>query len=186
MEKRVEDLILNNTNLIYMALKKLGLYSNKGIENYYDVGMIGLVKGAINYKNDIGIKPSTYLGRCIINSILMELRKENKIPNENNTISLSVPVYEDILLEEVISSNYNLEKEVEENNDIREIYIALDRLNSKEKYVIIHSFGLYNQDILKQNEMAEIIDCNQASISRIKKTAIKKIRRILNEERISN
>ena len=49
MEKSVDEIVINNTKLIYVALKKLKMYNQLCIENYYDVGMIGLVKGAKKY-----------------------------------------------------------------------------------------------------------------------------------------
>lgn len=45
-----DDLVLNNTNLIYYILQKMGLYSQK--EYYYDIGMMGLVKAASTYDPD--------------------------------------------------------------------------------------------------------------------------------------
>ena len=61
MEKEVEDLILNNTKLIYVVLKKYGLYNHIGIDKYYDVGMIGLVKGAKKFDRDKNFKSSSFL-----------------------------------------------------------------------------------------------------------------------------
>ena len=54
-----EKLILDNINLIYMVLKKYNLYNQ--LDEYYDIGMIGLVKGANTYSGDKGYKTSTYL-----------------------------------------------------------------------------------------------------------------------------
>ena len=180
MERDVEDLILNNTNLIYVILKKLGLYSKTGIDKFYDIGLIGLVNGAKNYKENFGLKPSTYLGKCITNAILMELRKEKKF------ISLSTPIHENLLLEDMISSDFDIEAELEKNENIKKLYEALTLLKENEKTVLIYSFGLYGNEPLKQKELAEMLGLRQASISRIKLKAIKKLGGILNENKIKN
>ena len=52
-----EKLILDNINLIYMVLKRYNLYNQ--LDEYYDIGMIGLVKGANTFSEDKGYKVST-------------------------------------------------------------------------------------------------------------------------------
>ena len=63
-----EKLILDNINLIYMVLKRYNLYNQ--LDEYYDIGMIGLVKGANSFSEDKGYKVSTYLTSCITYEIL--------------------------------------------------------------------------------------------------------------------
>ena len=70
-----EKLILDNINLIYMVLKRYNLYNQ--LDEYYDIGMIGLVKGANTYSGDKGYKASTYLTSCILMKYL--LIKENNL-----------------------------------------------------------------------------------------------------------
>ena len=41
------DLVLDNTNLIYYVLQKMNLYNQR--EYYYDIGMMGLVKAASTF-----------------------------------------------------------------------------------------------------------------------------------------
>ena len=45
------ELIENNINLVYHVIKQLGLYNK--LEDYYDVGLIGLVKAAKNFDEDM-------------------------------------------------------------------------------------------------------------------------------------
>ncbi len=181
MDKEVEKLILDNTGLIYMVLKKYGLYNPKGIDKYYDAGMIGLVKGAISYKKEYGFQASTLLARCITNAILMECRKEK---HDKDIISINTPVYENIMLEDIISSDYDLEKEVEANEEIKRVYLALKYLDKRERIVIIYSFGLYNKNKLNQKELAKLLNLSQAQISRIKLKSLNKLRRILNTKEL--
>ena len=44
MKTSRDDLILDNVSLIYYVLKKMNLYKNA--DEYYDIGMIGLIKAA--------------------------------------------------------------------------------------------------------------------------------------------
>lgn len=185
MDKREEELIINNVNLIFFSLKHLNLFTKNGIEKYYDVGMIGLVKGAKKYDHSLGLKPSSYLTRCIINEILYEKRRENRPTklNIDNTISLSTIIHENIELEDIINSNIDIENEILENESKEELYQAIEQLNDIEKFVIINTYGLYNHKIMKQDEMAKLLNVERSSVSRIKVRAIKKLRGVLNEKK---
>ena len=48
-------LILENINLVYHILKKMGLYDK--LDEYYDIGIIGLVKASKKYdKSKVKLK----------------------------------------------------------------------------------------------------------------------------------
>lgn len=181
MEKRVEELIIKNTNLIYLALKKLGMYNKLYIENYYDVGMIGLVKGAINYKQDLGFKETTYLMKCIINEILNQRRREKTKVNYDTVLSLEEIVFDKLTLEDFISNDVDIEREMILKNDIEKLYLSIMELTEREKYVIIHSYGLFGAEKIRQDKMACELKITQASISRMKLKIIRKLRGKLNE-----
>ncbi len=183
MEKEVEDLIVNNTRLIYVVLKKYGLFNFTNIDKYYDVGMIGLVRGAKNYDKNKNIKPSTYLTRCIANEILRTIRKEhssNRLILEE-TISLSTPVHDNIYLEDVVSSDVDVYEEVERQESIEELYEAMKSLTDLERLILEYAFGLFGKEKLKQEEIGNAFNLCQGSISRIKLRAIEKLRRLLDD-----
>lgn len=71
-----ERLIIENEALVYHVLKQMHLYSQ--LEDYYDVGMIGLCKAAKTFDNSKGSKFSTYACICIRNTILMDIRDQKK------------------------------------------------------------------------------------------------------------
>lgn len=183
MEKEVEDLILNNTKLIYVVLKKYGLYNHIGIDKYYDVGMIGLVKGAKKYDKNKNLKPSSFLTRCIANEILCTIRRENcsNRLNLESTISLSTPVHDNIYLEDVMSSDVDVYEEVEKQDSIDELYEAMESLTDIERLVLEYTFGLFGKEKLKQKDLGNAFNICQGSISRIKLRAIEKLRRLLND-----
>lgn len=184
MEKEVEDLIIKNTKLIYVVLKKYGMYNKSNIEKYYDVGLVGLVKGAKRYDKDKSIKPSTFLTRCIANEIFCVIRKErcSSRLNLEDTISLSKPIHENIYLEDVVSSDIDILESIEKEESKIELYEAMKLLTGIEQLVLEYTFGLYGKEPLKQEEIGNAFNLCQGSISRIKLRAIKKLRRILSDK----
>lgn len=183
MQKENDALIVNNIRLIYKALKVLNMYDSYSIDNYYDIGMLGLVKGAKQYDKSTGYSESTFLTRCIINEILQQKRRENrqKRIKTNALISLDTIVYDNIVLEDTIKADIDIEKEFELKEDIRSLYNSIMKLSEKEQLVIIYTFGLFNKPKLTQDEIAMMIKEPQGSISRIKSKALKKIKMLIVE-----
>lgn len=185
MQNNVDELIINNTKLIYLVLKKLHMYNFNDIDKYYDVGMIGLVKGAKNFDSNLGIKPSSYLTKCITNSILQEMRSENRPSKVNldNTLSLSTIVHENITLEDILQSNVDIQNDIEKEESIEELYGAFLRLSKNEQFVLRHSYGIFNYERLSQKDIANILHFRQSNMSKIKLRAIDKLRRMLKNGR---
>ena len=182
MEKNVDEIVINNTKLIYVALKKLKMYNQLCIENYYDVGMIGLVKGAKKYNCDLGYSESSFLTKCIINEILCQRRKENNKcrVNLDFVISLSSPVHENINLEDTLKSNVDIQKDLEDKEEVLILEDAISELSSMERFIIVYSYGLFGEDKLTQREIAKRTGQSQANVSRTKLKVIKKLREIMN------
>lgn len=179
-----EQMILDNINLVYLVLKQMNLY--KDCEEWFDVGTIGLIKGVRNYNPDYGLALSTFACRCIKNEILLEIRKNNsnKRKVNFNNISLEQEIYknsngEQILLKDQIPSEYDLEKEIIKNDVMENL---LNNLNDKEKYVLVHTYGLFGNEVYKQTKMSKEIKKSQTQISRILKKAIGKIKEVQNEK----
>lgn len=185
MQDSVDELIINNIKLIYVVLKKLHMYNFEDIDKYYDVALIGLVKGAKKFDSSLGIKPSTYLSKCITNSILLEKRNENRPSKVNldNTLSLSTIVHENITLEDILQSNVDIQNDIEKEESIEELYEAFFRLSKIEQFVLRHSYGIFNYERLSQKDIANILHSRQSNISRIKLRAIEKLRRMLKNGR---
>lgn len=172
-------MILDNINLIYFVLKQMNLYKN--YEEWSDVALIGLVKAAKSYNSDYKLKFSTFACKCIRNEILLEIRKNNSNKRKANVncVSLEKEMYSNvnddcILLKDLISSKYNLEEEIIKKDIMSNI---LNGLNDIEKYVLIHTYGLFGNKAINQEEIAKKINKSQAQISRTLKNTIRKIRR---------
>lgn len=173
-----EKLILENTNLIYHVLQKLKLYAKR--DEYYDVGLIGLIKGVKQFNPQLNFKLSTYLYKCIENEILREIRMENseKRKCHKNAISLDTPlkVDERLTLSDVIPSDFSIEEQAIEEERIQIIYKEISNLSEKERLTINYYFGLNEFEQLKEVQIAERLNVSQAYVNKIKNKAVQKIK----------
>lgn len=80
MNKELEDLIVDNSKLIYSIISKYQSYYDK--EDLYQIGVIGMIKAYKNYKKDSNTKFTTYAYTYILGEVL-------KYVNENKSIKLS-------------------------------------------------------------------------------------------------
>ena len=178
-----EKLILDNINLIYMVLKRYNLYNE--LDEYYDVGMIGLVKGANNFDESKGYKPSTYLTSCITYEILNYKRKQSmqKRGNGIQNISLYTQINDngkELYLLDIIPSKENIEDNIIKKEKIELIYKKILELNERDKLIICSTYGLLGYKGLTQNQIAENTNITQGHISRIIKKFIKECKETYN------
>lgn len=175
-----EILTKDNINLIYYVLKKLNLYCK--MDDYYDIGLIALVKAAKNFDSNRGYNFSTFAIKVIKNSLLHEIRKEKAIKRKGKVISLNTPVlYNDRIspLENFIKSDINIEDDLIEKEKKELLYKSISKLSKREQLVLNHLYGLNDHEKLKQRELGEKIGISQAQISRIKNDSIRKIREMV-------
>ncbi len=174
-------LIEHNLRLVVFLAKK---YESSGyeMEDLISIGTIGLIKGVSTYKIDKNIKLATYASRCISNEILMFLRKNKKRKKE---ISLEDSLNFDsegneLHLEDVLGTSTDLvvdeyEKSLEKNLLSKEI----NKLNTREKQIMILRYGLNNTESYTQKEVADMLGISQSYISRIEKKVIKNIKELM-------
>lgn len=170
-----EKLVIDNVNLIYLALKKLYLYDKR--DDYFDVGMIGLVKGARTYDKTKGIAATTYLYRCIYSELCMTFRKKDP----DGILSLNKEMNREAddritTLEDTIPSDVNIEEEMILKEQKEEMYNEILKLNKREKLVICLSYGVGGYEKITEKEIAKILKISQAQVNRIKNKTVKKIR----------
>ena len=163
----------DNINLIYFVLKQLNMYNKDGIDEYFDVGMLGLVKGLKTYSESKGVI-STYLVKCIRNEIVMELRnqKTGKRNNGVKPISINTPTTDNLTIEDTIKSNFDMLESIIKKERIKELGVAINTLKPVEKHVIIDIY--FNNKT--QLEIAEEIGVRQSYVSRVRTRAINKLR----------
>ena len=170
-------LIEHNLRLVVYIARR---FENTGIplEDLISIGTIGLIKAVGTFDCDKKIKMATYASRCIEHEILMFLRKSSRLRLE---VSLDEPLKTDwdgneLLLSDVLGTrpdtvSVNLDKEIE--RDI--LRDALERLNPREKRIIMLRFGLGGQRERTQKEVADLLGISQSYISRLEKRILSRL-----------
>lgn len=173
-------LIEHNLRLVVFLAKK---YENTGLdlEDLVSIGTIGLIKGVNTYKLDKNIKLATYASRCIDNEILMFLRKNKKRRGEvsfEDSLSYDSEGNE-LHLEDILGTDSDIvTKEIENENDKKLFYKEIDKLNNRDKKIMILRYGLYNNEEMTQKDVANLLGISQSYISRIEKKVIRRLRSV--------
>ena len=172
-------LIEHNLRLVAHIVKK---FDNKSTDtdDLISIGTIGLIKGIDTYKKTPTVKITTYAARCIQNEILMFYRSNKK---NQFTISLNDSIGYDKEGNEINLADM-LEDKKEDILDTLQIKdnIALlkkymQKLNIREREIIIKRYGLNNEKDLTQKEIADEMGISRSYVSRIEKRALTKILR---------
>lgn len=176
-------LIERNLRLVVYIARK---FENTGVnvEDLISVGTIGLIKAVNTFDPDKKIKLATYASRCIENEILMYLRRNSKIKAE---ISFYEPLNIDwdgneLLLSDILGTDndavYNM---IEDEVDKQLLFLAMRKLNIREKEIVELRFGLNGKSEKTQKEVADILGISQSYISRLEKRIIKRLRKEINK-----
>ena len=181
-EEARNKLIEHNLRLVVFLAKK---YENTGVdlEDLVSIGTIGLIKGVNTYKLDKNIKLATYASRCIDNEILMFLRKNKKRRGEvsfEDNLSFDAEGNE-LRLEDILGTEADIvTKGIEEETDKKLLlYQEINKLNTRDKQIMILRYGLYGCGEMTQKDVAKVLDISQSYISRIEKKVIRKLKNIV-------
>jgi len=179
--KAKEKLIEHNLRLVVFLAKK---YENTNIdlEDLVSIGTIGLIKGIDTYKTDKNIKLATYASRCIDNEILMFLRKNKRKRTEvsfEDSLSFDAEGNE-LHLEDVLGTEPDIvTKPLDEEVNKTLLNQELEKLNDRDKQIMILRYGLMGHEEMTQKEVAEFLGISQSYISRIEKKVIKKLKNVV-------
>ncbi|MBR2840465.1 MAG: RNA polymerase sporulation sigma factor SigK [Bacilli bacterium] len=173
-------LIEHNLRLVVFLAKK---YENTGesLEDLVSIGSVGLIKGVNTYKLSKNIKLATYASRCIDNEILMFLRKNKKRRGEisfEDSLSYDSEGNE-LHLEDVLGTDSDIvTRGLDEKTDKNLLYTEINKLNERDKQIMIMRYGLYESDEMTQKDVASILGISQSYISRIEKKVIRKLKQL--------
>ena len=178
-----ERLIEHNLRLVVYIAKK---FENTGLdfEDLISVGAIGLIKAIQSYDNNKNIKLATYASRCIENEILMQLRKSSKIKSE---VSLEEPLNCDsdgnelLLCDVLCFEEENVTKGLELSAEKQLLFKSLQKLQKREREIMILRFGLFGKEEKTQKEVADYFGISQSYISRIEKKILGKLKKELDK-----
>ncbi len=177
-EEAKEKLIEHNLRLVVFLAKK---YENTGIdlEDLVSIGTIGLIKGINTYNMDKNIKLATYASRCIDNEILMFLRKNKKRRSEvsfEDSLSFDSEGNE-LHLEDILGTDEDIvTRGLEEETEKKLMYAEIEKLNKRDKEIMVLRYGLNNREEMTQKEVANALGISQSYISRIEKKVINRLK----------
>ena len=173
-----QKLIEHNLRLVVFLAKK---YENTGVdlEDLVSIGTIGLIKGINTFNCDKNIKLATYASRCIDNEILMFLRKNKRRRTEvsfEDSLSYDAEGNE-LHLEDVLGTDEDIvTRGLEEEIEKKLLYQEIEKLNARDKEIMVLRYGLNNHEEMTQKEVANSLGISQLYISRIEKKVINKLR----------
>jgi len=167
-------LIERNLRLVVYIARKFE-NTGIGIEDLISIGTIGLIKAVGSFDPNKNIKLATYASRCIENEILMVLRRNSKRRME---VSLDEPLNTDwdgneLLLSDVLGTEADLvSRQLDADVEKQLLYMAIARLDPREKEIISLRYGLMNGREHTQKEVADMMGISQSYISRLEKRII--------------
>ena len=173
------SLIEHNLRLVAHIVKKFEA-SGYDCDDLIGIGTIGLIKAVDSYTKDKGTKITTYAARCIENEILMMFRSNKK---HKNNVSLDDTIGYDkdgniISLIDIMEDNKeSLENQINLKQNIDLLNKYINKLNKREKEIIIKRYGLNNTKEMTQKDIAKNMNISRSYVSRIEKRAITKILR---------
>jgi RNA polymerase sporulation-specific sigma factor len=183
-EKAKGVLIEHNLRLVAHIVKK---FDNTGedVDDLISIGTIGLIKAINTFDPAKKIRLATYAARCIENEILMHLRSTRRVRSE---VSLYDPIGVDkegneITLIDVLGTAPDVVGEAVENQCEQErISKQINRLSTREKWVLQMRFGMPDGSRKTQRDIAKLLGISRSYVSRIEKRAIGKLGKNLSAE----
>ena len=179
--KNRELLVIHNLRLVVYIARKFE-NTGVGIEDLVSIGTIGLIKAVHTFCPSKKITLATYASRCIENEILMYLRKTS---NQKNEMSIDEPLNVDwdgneLLLSDVLGSDNDVvNRNIEMEDEKKQLLKLVSCLEDREKQIMIMRFGLFGSKEFTQKEVADILGISQSYISRLEKRIISKLKREL-------
>lgn len=177
-------LIERNLRLVAHVCKKYST-TNVELDDLISIGTIGLIKGIKSFKQDKGVRLSTYVSRCIDNEILMHFRATKK---QNAEVFLDEPIGKDkddnvITLQEILEND---DRSVEESVDLKmKVKLLYEKMKSilkgRERTILELRFGLDGHKPKTQIEIAKEMGISRSYVSRIETKAISKLSKEIKE-----
>lgn len=147
-------------------------------DDLFEVGCIGLIKAVDNYNVSYKVKFATYASRCILNEILMFLRKNKRRKGEvsfEDNLSYDAEGNE-LHLEDILGTEADIvTKNIENKTERKILYEEINKLKGRDKEIMILRYGLGGCKEMTQKDVAKKLGISQSYISRIEKKVIKKL-----------
>ena len=172
-------LIEHNLRLVaHVAKKYQG--SEEDTDDLISIGTIGLITAVATFDHSKNNRLATYAARCIDNELLMMLRMRKKTSKE---VSLYEPIGMDkegneiSLLDIIEGENVDIPEMMDLEADTRRLCQVLqEALTEREREVLRLRYGLFGAEEKTQREIAQRLGISRSYVSRIEKTALKKLK----------
>lgn len=172
-------LIERNLRLVaHVAKKYQG--SEEDSDDLISIGTIGLIKAVTTFDHSKNNRLATYAARCIDNELLMMLRMRKKTSKE---VSLYEPIGMDkegneiSLLDIIEGENVDVPEMMDLEADTRRLCRGVqEALTEREREVLRLRYGLFGAEEKTQREIAQRLGISRSYVSRIEKTALKKLK----------
>lgn len=176
-------LVKRNVKLAFNIANK---FKNLSIdyEDIVSIAIIGLIKAANKFDPKKNNKFATFASVCMSNEICMRIRKEKKEGSSRynsislqNTISKSKDDNEKLTLEDILAiDEEELFSQVEDNINREKLMSMINKLDKRDREIIILRFGLADFKPKTQIEIAHLLNISQSYVSRLEKEIIGKLR----------
>ena len=175
------ELIIRNMRLVAHIIKKY--YTNYDEqEDLISIGTIGLIKAIDSYDVENGTRFATYAGKCLQNEILMHFRAQKKLACETS-IDDTIEIDKDgnpLTYIDIISVDDNIIEQIDLKSKKEMIEYSVNKLlDKREKAIIRLRYGLNGKKPITQREVAAKLGISRSYVSRIEKSALKKIHEYL-------
>ena len=160
-----EELIRHNLRLVAHIAKKY--YSSPADqEDLISIGTIGLIKAVNSFDHTKGARFATYGARCIENEILMHFRAEKKT---SGTLSLQEPVDTadgtSLTIIDTLTDDYHMDEELELREEQAALHRLVNKLQGRERQVILLRYGLAGQPPMTQSQVAALLGISRSYVS---------------------
>ncbi len=172
-----EELIRHNLRLVAHIAKKY--YSSPADqEDLISIGTIGLIKAVNSFDHTKGARFATYGARCIENEILMHFRAEKKT---SGTLSLQEPVDTadgtNLTIIDTLTDDYHMDEELELREEQAALHRLVNKLQGRERQVILLRYGLAGQPPMTQSQVAALLGISRSYVSRLEKKSVELLRK---------
>ena len=170
-QKSVED----NLALVHYIVNK----QYNGDEDYASIGTLGLIKGVVTFDETKGYCRSTYLIKCIRNEIYWYYRNDK---NPKNTLSLDLEYEDNMTLENLLSTDTDIERDIIEDELHQRLFNNIAKLNDTEQYIISNYYGLGNRNRISLKAIAENLNMSQSKATKMHLKALKKLKSMMEDK----
>jgi len=179
-----EELIRHNLRLVAHVAKKY--YALPGDQDdLISIGTIGLIKAVNTFDRARQARFSTYASRCIENEIRMSLRHGRK---SAGTVSLqdAIETGKDgtaLTVLDVVQDPYCMEEALEKGDMAHRLHLLVQRLNGRQRQIILLRYGLGGQPPMTQQEVAALLNISRSYVSRLETRALSLLEAELREKK---